>query len=332
MSLDILIINAFDEWLKGEVTPERVRHIDLGESADSLWRSLNEQGFADLLLPEELGGAAANATTACHLLVAAGGAALPLPLASTWWGRFALAEANLPIPDGPITLATGRRESEAILCHRVPYATSAQWVLATLADGTWLLPIGAAQGQPPGVHASQARDLFWPVLPDNAQRLPLNRNWIALGAAFSAALIAGAGERVLQLTLEYANTRQQFGKSIASMQSTQQAISVLAEEVAATRMAAQLALRDAIWPTAIASAVAKARSSAAAVRICTIAHAVMGAIGISEEFDLQLFTRRLYEWRADYGSESAWHTFIGQSALEGSGSSLEFFEQHLPTT
>ena len=46
-----------------------------------------------------------------------------------------------------------------------------------------------------------------------------------------------------------------------------------------------------------ACAVAKARTSEAAVTVAAIAHAVHGAIGITEEFDLQLYTRRLHAWR-----------------------------------
>ncbi|UXJ49888.1 acyl-CoA dehydrogenase family protein [Pseudomonas citronellolis] len=330
MNLDTLIIDAFGQWLEGEVSLERVRRIDLGEPADALWRSLAEHGFADLLLPEAQGGAAASAQTACRLLFAAGGAALPLPLASTWWVRAALAETGLPLPEGPIALATGRREGATLGCRQVPFAASAQWLLAELPDGAWLLPLASAQRQANGVYASLAQDLSWPGLPADALRLPAGRDWRALGAAFSAALIAGAGERVLQLTLEYANTRQQFGKPIGRFQAIQQQLSVLAEEVFAARMAAQLALHGASWPASVPAAVAKARCSAAAERICAIAHGVLGAIGVTEEYDLQLYTRRLHEWRADYGSESAWQPLIGRAALDGPGNSLAFLERHLP--
>lgn len=330
MSLDNLILDAFGQWLEGEVSAERVRLFDLGEPADALWRSLAEHGFADLLLPEELGGAAASAETACHLLFAAGGAALPLPLASTWWARLALADAGLALPDGPIALARGERDGSGLRCPSVPFAAQSRWVLAALVEGAWLLPVASAQRRPDGIHASATEELYWPSLPDDAQRLPTERNWRALGAAFSAALIAGAAERVLQLTLEYATTRQQFGKPVGGFQAIQQQISVLAEEVFAARMAAQLALRGPAWPQAIPAAVAKARCSSAAVRICNIAHAVFGAIGVTEECDLQLYTRRLYAWRADFGSEAYWQPLIGRAALRENGDSLAFLRRHLP--
>ena len=40
-----------------------------------------------------------------------------------------------------------------------------------------------------------------------------------------------------------------------------------------------------------------------------------GAIGVTEEYDLQLFTRRLHEWRMAHGSESYWHRQLGQLCL-----------------
>lgn len=36
-----------------------------------------------------------------------------------------------------------------------------------------------------------------------------------------------------------------------------------------------------------------------------------GAIGISEEYDLQLLTRRLHEWRLADGSEGYWEDLLG---------------------
>ncbi|MFV3334658.1 acyl-CoA dehydrogenase family protein [Pseudomonas sp. NY15437] len=330
MSLDNLILDAFGQWLEGEVSAERVRRIDLGEPADGLWRSLAEHGFADLLLPEELGGAAASPETACHLLFAAGGAALPLPLASTWWARLALAEAGFALPEGPIALASGERNGQGLRCQTVAFAAQSGWVLATLPEDVWLLPLDSAQHQADGVHASATEELFWPEIPSGALRLSTDRDWHALGATCTAALIAGAAERVLQLTLDFATTRQQFGKPVGGFQAVQQQISVLAEEVFAARMAAQLALRGPTWPQGVPAAVAKARCSSAAVRICTIAHAVFGAIGVTEECDLQLYTRRLYAWRSDFGSEAYWQLMIGRAALRESGDSLAFLRRHLP--
>ena len=60
-----------------------------------------------------------------------------------------------------------------------------------------------------------------------------------------------------------------------------------------------------------------------------MAHAIHGAIGITAEFDLQLYTRRLHQWRADFGSELAWSRVLGQALLEEGERALDFMRQSL---
>jgi alkylation response protein AidB-like acyl-CoA dehydrogenase len=123
-------------------------------------------------------------------------------------------------------------------------------------------------------------------------------------------------ERVLALTVAHANDRVQFGKSIGKFQAIQQQLAVMAEQVFASRMAARIGFASATGtPRALQVAVAKARTSEAAAQVAAIAHAVQGAMGITEEADLQLFTRRLHEWRLADGAESHWNVRIGEGLL-----------------
>ncbi|CPJ76855.1 acyl-CoA dehydrogenase [Bordetella pertussis] len=71
-------------------------------------------------------------------------------------------------------------------------------------------------------------------------------------------------------------------------------------------------------PALLPAAIAKARASEAAALAANTAHAVHGAIGVTEEYDLQLYTRRLHGWRLAHGSEAYWHQVVG-AALMGSG-------------
>ena len=61
---------------------------------------------------------------------------------------------------------------------------------------------------------------------------------------------------------------------------------------------------------------AKSRTSEASVLIASTAHALHGAIGVTDEYDLQLLTRRLHEWRMAHGSEAWWNVVVGKSVLE----------------
>jgi acyl-CoA dehydrogenase len=151
-----------------------------------------------------------------------------------------------------------------------------------------------------------------------------------IAAVLRAAAIAGAADRLLQTTVAYANERAQFGKPIGKQQAIQQQLAVMAELTVAARIAAQIGCA-AGWPPALpAAATAKQVTSAAAGEIANIAHAVHGAIGISEEYDLQLFSRKLHEWRLADGSASYWATLLGRERLSGGElSSVDYLRTHI---
>jgi alkylation response protein AidB-like acyl-CoA dehydrogenase len=143
----------------------------------------------------------------------------------------------------------------------------------------------------------------------------------ALAAIAAAGQMAGAMDAVQEMTLAYASTRQQFGREISKFQAIQHQIAVMAEEAQAARMAAQAAFVGA--PDAASemkAAAAKARCGRAAVSVAAIAHAVHGAIGMSEEYPLHNFTRRLHGWRMAHGGDAYWSRRLGQWALEQSDS------------
>jgi len=328
MSIDTFISDAFEQWLAGETSPGQVRDIEHGQPVDAAWQRLLDSGFADLLVAQARGGAGSNLETAAQVLFACGAHALPLALPGTLWVRAALAEQVAEIPPGAIVPAPGARDGDAILCSDVAFGATADWVLAVLDDGAWLLPVDAAEQEAPGIHGSLLIDLRWAELPDTALRLQDGHDWQAIGAALFAALIAGAASQVLKLALAYAGERSQFGRPIGKFQAVQQQLSVLAEQVFAVRMAAQLALRgDQLQPPPLLAAVAKARASEAVGTITAIGHMVHGAIGITEEYDLQLYTRRLHEWRNQFGSESHWQRRLGEAALAQSGDVLGFIRE-----
>ena len=131
--------------------------------------------------------------------------------------------------------------------------------------------------------------------------------------------------------MAYANERVQFGKSIGKFQAIQHQLAVMAEQVAAAGMASEAAFAaaDGDVPPFAACAVAKARTSEAAVQVASIAHALHGAMGITEEYDLQLSTRRLHEWRMAHGSETYWHRELGQLFFDSPATSSTDFVRTL---
>lgn len=331
--IDDILADSVNHLLGDCCPPQRVRDIEAGASASELWQTILSSGFADALVPESAGGAGLNLRGALPLVLACGRFALPLPLAQTMVVRAFLASAGKPAPQGPVTFARATPDSStgSIACAAVPYGMTAEWVLVQAAETVFLLPVASANRSATGVHASLEADLQWQVIPDDTLRLVNTADWRELGACLFAAQIAGAMERVFTTTVQYANERVQFGRSIGKFQAIQQQISVMAEHVAASRMAAQLGADSTSWvPAGLAAAVAKSRASEAVPIITSIAHAVHGAMGITAEYDLQLFTRRLHEWRRACGAESYWNARIGAalSAAEES-STLEFMREQV---
>ena len=140
---------------------------------------------------------------------------------------------------------------------------------------------------------------------------------LQMTACLIAAQMAGAMQRILEMTLQFANDRQQFGRPLGKFQAIQHQLAVMAEQVLAARMAAQIGCSAA---DLVNVAIAKARASEAVVEVAALAHSIHGAIGFTADCDLQLFTRRLHAWRLQAGSESYWHGVLGQAVLTTSPS------------
>jgi alkylation response protein AidB-like acyl-CoA dehydrogenase len=83
-------------------------------------------------------------------------------------------------------------------------------------------------------------------------------------------------------------------------------------------------------PGRLATAIAKARTSMAVPLIASTAHALHGAIGVTAEYDLQLYTRRLHEWRIADGSETFWNRMVGSAALAREHGTIVDFARTAP--
>lgn len=324
------LADSAERLLADHCAPPVIRAIDAGASAAGLWRTLHESGFMDALVPEANGGSGLRLRDVFPILYAAGKHAVPAPFAPTLMARALLAHANQPLPDGPIAIADAvRQNGGAIVCARVPYGRVAEWLLVDLGDAFALLPGRDAEVTPTGVHASLEADLRWAKSPAVARfEAPVAGR--LLGAFVCTVQLAGAMQRILDITARYANERVQFGRPIAKFQAIQHHLSVMAEHTFAARMAAEMSCAaDMHIPDPALVAVGKARTAEAAATVAALGHAVHGAIGFTEEFELQLYTRRLYEWRLAYGSETYWNERIGAELLNGNATALDFIRARL---
>lgn len=331
------LLDSIDKLLADLDVPREVRLINEQRSAgqnlstDKLWPALQASGFVDVMVPEAAGGAGLGWSDAWQVLFAVGRHGLPLPVGATMYARAVMAELGTEPSTEIITMSGFAQHGPdgVMLVRELPAARLATLAMVQDHDTIYLLPMSKATLTDvggPGCFDAQAS---WPRSVVNQSTLgTAERGLLARGLALVlAAQIAGAADRAMQMTLQYANERNQFGKPIGKFQAVQQQLSEMAEWVFSARMASQLgAQRHDSQAPALLAAIAKTQTSSVAAPIAEVAHAVHAAIGITAEYDLQIYTRRLYEWARLGGAQPYWAEQIGQQALS-SDHLLDFMRQ-----
>jgi len=312
------IIEPFARMLNAAVGPAEVREAERSNSLGAIWDSLSSSGYLDALIAEDRGGAGFGLADVFPLLALVGAKGVPAPVGETMIARALAAEAGITLSDGPIALATGQVDGQVVTCARVAqqilYDNGAELVLLAAADCS-LRATGIEFSLAARADLSRIRGQ---ILPRPAGGL------LSIAAILRSILIAGAANQLVEQSTVFANERVQFGKPIGRQQSLQHNLAVMAENAIAARIAAQLGAAGGLAPSLAAAATAKSVSSRAAALIANSAHALHGAIGISEEYDLQLLTRRLHEWRMADGSEGYWSGLLGASRLSCPATSVDW--------
>lgn len=289
-------------------TPDHWRRaMEAGESRDAArWQAIVEAGFTLLLLPEDAGGLGLGELDFALIAEEAGRVALPDPLVESA-GVAAPLLASLA-PDHPVL--ADPLASVAIQRPANPLVADADSAAAILLhrDGQAFL------AAPDQVRLARRESIdpfrrLFAVEWDEAAVTPLGTaDWdLALerGALFAAAQGLGLAQRAVDMAVDYAKERQQFGKPIGSYQavkhhlaSAQVAIEFARPVVLAA--AAQLANRD-IYSRARVSH-AKIVALEAADQAARASIQVHGAMGYSWEVDVHLFLKRALALTGSWGT------------------------------
>jgi acyl-CoA dehydrogenase len=329
---------ALTELLDAHAAPLLIQ-ADEGNWSRELWSALNEFGAFGLGLDPEFGGVGGTSADAARAIRVGARHATPMPLAeAALLGGWALTRERLNLPEGPLTAAvpatddslTGVRDGSSVQVDGsmtgVAWARFATNVvtLCSLDGGGYAvvsLPTASLLIHPEVNLAGEPRDdaQAADVLVPAGSWAPTEltpATFLDRAIACLALAICGAGERILELTVQYTKLRHQFGRSLSSFQATQQSLAQLAGAVAAAQGAAHVATRalsasDArtCQRDAVAS---KIVASESASKIAALAHQLHGAIGMTSEYDLQLYTRRLWSWRDECGTEHQWSNEYGR--------------------
>jgi acyl-CoA dehydrogenase len=326
MTVDDLLVGTCERILAQTCSFEAVEQAETDGWCEPVWNALAAAGLPWVGVPESCGGVGGSLLEALAVLRSAGRHAAPVPLAETGLlAGWLLAESGLCVGDGPLTVAPGTPADDARFdgaalrgtIHDVPWGRQARRLVGIFGDRVAVVDLEAARVEPAVNLAGEPRDRvdFDGTAPLEVVAAPVDRRSFKLrGALTRIVLMAGALERLVELSLAYASERQQFGRPVARFQLVQAHLVHLAQDAALVGLAADAAGRamSADGDSRFEVAAARVLACSAASTATRAAHQVHGAMGMTREYPLHHFSRRLWSWRNEYGNEHYWRLEAGR--------------------
>ncbi|WP_153502752.1 acyl-CoA dehydrogenase family protein [Cumulibacter manganitolerans] len=306
---------------------------------EQVWQTLDEAGFTLIGVAEDAGGSGGTLTDGAVVLQELGRASASVPYAEhALIAGWLLTESGRDLGEGVRTAAvlTGRDElsidngAVSGTVARVPWARAADRIVlvAPSGDGAQVAVVdrSSVEIRPGRNLADEARDTIrldraagetWTI---DAGALREARLRLAFARA---ALISGALERVQEISVRYTGEREQFGRPVARFQAVQRHLVKIAEQTHLARMAVDAAAYgDRTTLDEFAVSAAKIIASESASAATAHAHQAHGAIGMTKEYELGQLSRRLWSWRDEGGSETAWGESLGEAIAEAGADAL----------
>ena len=283
-----LLKQSARDFLSRECKPERVRAAMATDTADdrALFSIAAEQGWTALIIPEAHGGLGLGIVDLAVVAEEMGRACMPGPLFATIFASAAIVHAGTeeqkrkwlePIAAGEMR-ATVALSNEFVLDAGV-----AELILRFSDDG-----IEEVEGAEITRMASmdETRKLY--SISKAAAQPPQSKAIDVATVALCAEMVGGM-QWILDTTVAYAKTRQQFGRAIGSFQAVQH----LCADMLLMTESARSATYNAAWEmTPLAVSIAKAYCSDAYREVANRGIQVHGGIGFTWEHDLHLYFRR----------------------------------------
>ncbi len=327
--------DAVREVLAVECPPSVVREaVDDPDRWRSLWKTATDLGWTSLAQLEEDAGV----VELVAVLEECGFAGAPLPLLSTAGlaagvlkdaaatelqqelaegtvGTLAVGGPGARLPAPSLTWAEGRVTGRAV---SVPDATRADlFVLLAQDERGGTIAAVARPGLGLAVKPQEAvdpgrplADLVVDVVPEAVHPVALP-DALALPLTAAAADLVGVGTRLLELSVAFSRTREQFGQPIGAFQGVKHRLAdcyVALERARSLVYAATMLVDDPDadprerWRAAL---LAKAAASEAATSTARSAVQVHGAVAMTWEYDVHLFLRRAWQSAALLGDSRA---------------------------
>ena len=153
--------------------------------------------------------------------------------------------------------------------------------------------------------------------PDEAERVITHA--FQIGSALLAVEQVGAGQHMLDVAVQYAKERLQFGRPIGSFQAVKHRLAdmmVDLEHARSTAYHAVWALTDGSDDPALAASIAQATCSAAFSRIATDAIQTLGGIGFTWEHQAHLYFKRATADAALLGSAEEHRSRVAELVID----------------
>lgn len=290
---------SIDAALGAADLPAAVRAWAAGDTAPGLkvWAQLAELGVTALMVSEKFDGIEAHPV---DLVVAAerlGRWCVPGPVTES----IAVAPVLLADDERSAALASGELIATVALPPQVPRAVDADTAGLTLVVANGNVSDGTAGKQVESVDPS--RKLFDVNASGEGRAADVARAY-EFGALATAAQLVGAGQALLDSSVEYAKQRSQFGKVIGTYQAIKHKLADvhIALELARPLVyGAALSVADESPVTARDVSAAKVAASDAALLAARSALQTHGAIGFTQEHDMSLSLLRVQALRAAWG-------------------------------
>ena len=311
---------------------------------DRCWSAMVEVGYPWIGVPESSGGEGGTIKDACSVVGRAARFGVRSPVAETGLlAGWLLSSAGMEVDRKTATVGTsgvarldraGDEVTVSLSLAGVAWADRVDELVVMVEDNGHLLVVrvpsdrleiskghNLAGESRCGVRAERVR-----LAADDVAPSPdgLDRRSIELrGALARTVAMAGAAQAVSEMTIAYAGERKQFGRTIDQFQAVQNHLVRMASYSALLEMAAALAVAS--YDSGgddFAVAAAKAVAGDAAGIVTSAAHQVHGAIGMTVEHPLHLYTGALWSWRQEFGSSRYWSEILGTRLIEAGAEQL----------
>jgi alkylation response protein AidB-like acyl-CoA dehydrogenase len=345
------------KFFAGECPSSEIRRLMETDTAydAGLWAKLTDQGYTGIIFPEEYGGVGLGKVELMLLMEEAGRALLPGRFFSTVVLAGSVLDAVgssahkkkylAPICRGEVratvailetgaswdpshvqlTAANGKLTGEKLF---VSDAAVANFILVVARNGVFIVDAKA-----PGLKITPmsamdlTRKLYVVEFKDTpAEELgPLTNLPRAFDVAIAAlaAELVGGMQRTLDITVEYAKTRKQFGKPIGMFQAVQHQCADMYLETESSRSAvyyAGWALEENAPDAPVAVSIAKMYASDAGRTVGNRGIQIHGGMGFTWENDLHLYYRRAKATENTFGDATFHRERIASLIMDAPGS------------